>query len=349
MIRKLILPLICIVLTSFLLSCTISHVDSDLKPEWIKGKSRKYPPEFYLTGVGYSDDRKTAEDMALAAIARIFQSEIQSKTSELEKYIQTELNGKTLGSRDILIEQMTSVAANKVLENVKIAEVWDDEPARRIYVLAVIDRKHAVVSIKERIDEIDSDVVMMQRKVATASDRIEKTRTTRAILKSLLEREVYNSDLRIISPSGAGIDPPAALSDVKLQLQNILSKEIKIGVQMEGPYNRDVRSSVIEGLAKEGFSIEEKGDSENLDILVRGRVSFENADMPQWKYVRWNITVDIINQSNGRVFGSLTRQGREGHINFRDAEDRALRSLKKDILSELNQHLVSFIYGEDYK
>jgi len=332
----------------FLLILSISDLaHSASKPDWIEGKSRKYPPEQYLTGVGYGDDRKAAEDSALAAIARIFQAEIHSKTSELEKYTQTDVKGKTHSSRDIRIDQITSVATNKALENVTIAEVWDNESENRTYALAVMDRRHAMVTIKEKIAAIDSDVAVMQQKAVTASDKIEKARILRAILKSLLNREVYNTDLRIINPAGTGIEPPATLFDVKQQLQYILSNEIHIGVQLEGPHNKDVRSSIIEGLTKEGFSVDEKGDLEKLDVLVRGVVSFENADLPQWKFVRWDITIDLVNQSDGKVFGSFTRHGREGHLNFKEAEDKAVKALQKDIVNELSQQLVSFIYGGD--
>jgi len=332
----------------FLLILSISDLaHSASKPDWIEGKSRKYSSEQYLTGVGYGDDRKAAEDSALAAIARIFQAEIHSKTSELEKYTQTDVKGKTHSSRDIQIDQITSVATNKALEDITIAEVWDDESENRTYALAVMDRRHAMVSIREKITAIDSDIAVMQQKSVTVSDKIERARTIRAILKSLLDREVYNTDLRIINPSGTGIEPPMTLFAVKQQLQAILSNEIHIGVQLEGPHNKDVRSSIIEGLTKEGFSVEEQGDIENLDILVRGVVSFENADLPQWKFVRWDITIDLVNQTNGKGFGSFTRHGREGHLNFREAEDKAVKALQKDIVNELSQQLVSFIYGGD--
>src|SRR3972149_5513169 len=333
----------------FLLILSISDLaHSASKPDWIEGKSRKYSSEQYLTGVGYGDDRKAAEDSALAAIARIFQAEIHSKTSELEKYTQTDVKGKTHSSRDIRIDQITSVATNKALEDITIAEVWDDESENRTYALAVMDRRHAMVTIKEKIAAIDSDVAVMQQKSVTVSDKIEKARTIRAILKSLLDREVYNTDLRIINPAGTGIEPPATLFAVKQQLQDILSNEIHIGVQLEGPHNKDIRSSIIEGLTKEGFSVEEKGDIENLDILVRGAVSFENADLPQWKFVRWDITIDLVNQTNGKGFGSFTPHGREGRLNFREAAGKAVKALQKDIVNELSRQLVSFIYDKKH-
>ncbi len=334
-----------LVFLSFLTSCVISPAFSALKPDWIEGNSSKYPSGQYLTGVGYGDDRKAAEDAAHAAIARIFKAEIYSKTSEMEKYAQTDVRGKTHSSRDIRIDQITSVATEKVMENITVAEVWHDESEKRMYALAVMDRQHAMVSLKEKITVLDSDIAVLQRRTSTISDRIERVRTVRSILKSLLDREVYNTDLRIINPAGTGIEPPVTLIAVKQQLQEILSNEIRIGVRIEGPHNDDIRSSVLEGLTKEGFSVEDRGDKDILDILVRGVVNFDNADLPQYKFVRWNIAVDLVSQASGKVLGSFTRHGREGHLNFKEAEDKAVRALQKDISGELSRQLVSFIYG----
>lgn len=341
------LRLSCLVFLSLLTSCTINPAVSVSKPDWVEGKNRNYPFEQYLTGVGYGDDRKTAEDSAFAAIARIFQAGIHSKTSELEQYTQTDIRGRIHSTRDIKIDQIISVATRKVLEGISIAEVWDDKSESRTYALAVMDRRHAMTAMKEKIAAIDSDIELMQQKSVAISDKIEKARALRSILKSLLDREVCNTDLRIMNPAGTGIEPPAVLFSVKQQLQEILSNEINIGVQIEGPHNSDIHSSIVEGLTKEGFSVEDKGGTEKTDILVRGVVSFENADLPQWKFVRWGITVDLVNQTDGRVFGSVTRHGREGHLNFKEAEDKAVKALQKDISGELSRQLVSFIYGGD--
>lgn len=345
--RKQYLHLSCLIFFFFLMSGPITPAFSASKPDWIEGKSRKYPAELYLTGVGYGDTRKAAEDAAYAAISRIFQAEIHSKTREWEKYTQTDIKGKTHASRDIQIDQITSVATNKALEDVTISEVWLDESENRTYAMAIMDRGHAAVSLREKMAALDRDIAVMQQKSETTTDKIEKVRTLRTLMKSLLDREVFNTDLRIINPAGKGIDPQTTLLSVKKKLQEILSNEIHIGVQLEGPHNKDIRSSIIEGLTKEGFSVEEKGDLEKLDLLVRGVASLENADLPQWKFVRWDITVDLVNQTTGKVFGSFTRHGREGHLNFKEAEDKAVKALQKDIINELSQKLISFIYGEN--
>lgn len=342
------------VLILFLLTCVIGlsfniPAFSASKPDWIEGKSRKYPEDLYMIGVGFGDTRKAAEDAAYAALSRIFQADIQSKTSEWEKYVQTDVKGKSQSTRDIQIDQLTSVATNKVLEDVTVADVWISESEKLTYALVVMERQHAMASLKEKIEAADKDIMELQKQAAESADKIERVRALRSAMKTFLNREVYNTDLRIISTAGKGIDPPVSLVSIKQKIQDLLSKQIHIGVQVDGPHSAGIKSSVIEGLTKEGFSVEEKGDPAKLDILVRSNVEFENADLPQWKFVRWTITVDLVNQKNEKVFGSFTRNGREGHLNFKEAEAKSVRALQKEISGGLSQMLVSFIYGVEEK
>jgi hypothetical protein len=316
------------------------------KPDWISGKSPKYPAGLYLTGVGYGADRKSAEDAAYAAIARIFEAEIASKTQEWEKYAQTDTRGKSSSARDIQIDQMTSVVTHKVLEDVSIADVWVSDAEKQTYALAVMDRDHALTSLKEKIRGMDQDIGQLRNRALELTDPIEKARTLRQALKTLLSREVYQTDYRIINPSGEGIESPVALISLRQQLQDVLAKEVRIGVVVEGPHGDRIRSTILEGLTKEGFVVESGEDRTHLNLLIQAKAGFENADLPQWKFVRWTITADLIDQSTGKVFGSFERHGREGHLNFTEAEAKALQMLQKDITDNLSRLMISSLFGE---
>jgi hypothetical protein len=318
---------------------------SGKRPGWVDGRATKYPAEGYLTGVGFGDTRKAAEDSAYAATSRIFQAEISSRTKEWEKYAQTEIKGKVQTTRDIEISQLTSVATEKVLEDIAIAEVWLDEPEKLIYALAVMDRAHAAAVLRERITEMDRDVLDLQNKAANSPDKLEAVRTLRRAMRISLNRDVYNTDLRIVNPAGKGIDPPVSLISIKEKIHDLVTNHIRMGVEVRGPHHERIRSAILEGLTKEGFSLEQSGGQSTIDVLVKGNVSFEKADLPEWKFVRWAFSVNLVNNKNGKIFGSLTKHGKEAHLNFSEAEQRAVRALQKEIVNELSALMVSFIYG----
>ena len=60
------------------------------RPAWIDGPSMHYPSQTYLRGVGYGPDRQTAEDQARSELAKIFYSQIESRNSTYQSYLQTD-------------------------------------------------------------------------------------------------------------------------------------------------------------------------------------------------------------------------------------------------------------------
>ena len=181
-------------------------------PDWVNGSSKKYPAALYLTGVGQADTRQAAEDRAYAAISKIFAAEISSKTQEWEKYLQSDSKGGSEDSRQISIEQATQVSTKKVLENVTIAETWLDESKAIYYVLAVMDRQHAASSLRDRIMSLDLKVEELLKQTRQSGDKLQTVRVLHSAVENLLLREAYNTELRIVSPTGKGSESMVSLT-----------------------------------------------------------------------------------------------------------------------------------------
>ena len=94
---------------SIVLSTGCASTRGGSAPGWVAGESARYPRETYLTGVGFGDSRATAEDRAYAAISRIFEAEVNQRTHEWERYLQTEAGRETTIRRSVGIEQLTAV------------------------------------------------------------------------------------------------------------------------------------------------------------------------------------------------------------------------------------------------
>ena len=347
--------LLALSLTCFLL-IQFQGTSEAKKPDWVEGSSRQYPKAQYILGVGSGDERQAAEDSAFAAISRRFHAEISQKTKEWESYLQRDIKGKTETRRTITIDQLTSVSTKKVLENVSIAQVWEDKKKKRMYALAIMNRRQTGSILEDRIQSLDRKARSLLNEDGSKADKIQRARNLRNAVKALLLREAYNTELRIVHPSGAGIPDSIGLSSVNQKLQNFLRKELRIEVSVTGPRSEDLRSSILEGLTEEGFSVVGGGDenpfeamespSGSADILIKGLVEFETVPNPQFKFIRWKTTIELVDRHNEKIFGSLTQSGREGHMTKAEAENRASRAVRKKVTEEITTRLVSFIYGE---
>lgn len=321
-------------------------VEAGNAPDWIGGDSAHYPSELFLVGVGYGDNRKAAEDAAYAAIARIFKAEIEARTTEWEKHLQMDVQGQTQVSRQLSVSQATTVSTQKVLENVRIAAVWRDESRKLDYALAVMDRRQAGSVLRERITTLDLEIEELLAQARAAGGKLRKARALHQAVQALLLRDAYNTELRVVNRTGAGSASLTRLASVRQELQDFLSRNFRITVEVSGKHGDRIRTAILEGLGRQGFpaGLEAAPDA---DVAVVGTVAFEPVDIPQTVFVRWTVSFELRDPSTGRILGTLTRQGREGHLTASEAEARAVRAAQRAVVEELSDRIARVIYGEE--
>jgi len=135
-------------------------------------------------------------------------------------------------------------------------------------------------------------------------------------------------------------------AEIKGQLDAILLKEFTIGVSVSGSRANEVQDALVQGLTQEGFSISE--DASGANVFIKGAVEIRPIDRgaAQWKYVRWRAHFDMVDKAGGSVFGSITKTGREGHLNLQQAEDRAVREIRNTLTTEMAGEVKRYIFSQ---
>lgn len=320
---------------------------AEMKPDWVDGQGISYPEKQYLVGLGYGNTRETAEKNAYAAISKIFSARITSISKDYERYSQIKSTGKTETKDEINIEQFVEITTNKFLGNITVAETWYDIKGMVYYVLAVINRAKAGNSLKDQIRSLDLQIEEIIKKSRENTDKIQKIRNMKGAIKRLIQRNIYNADLRVINLSGKGIDCPISLTAVNTELDNFLKNNFVIGVEVTGEQEGDVKDAIIEGLNKIGLSVAITGQTE--DLIVKGEIEFKEVYIktPGFKFVQWMANFKLIDKSTDIVIGSINRSGKEGHLTIKEAKERALKTIQEEIVSEVSKQLAEFIYGKD--
>ncbi|HNG04132.1 MAG TPA: LPP20 family lipoprotein, partial [Nitrospira sp.] len=119
-----------------LLCAGCGWVGGPSRPSWIDGSSTQFPSTQYLVGVGQADSRPQATEQAYAAVSRIFKAEITAQAKDWESYLVVESRGQTSTQRKLILDNVTRVTTDKVLENVQVLDTWFDQKARQYYALA---------------------------------------------------------------------------------------------------------------------------------------------------------------------------------------------------------------------
>jgi hypothetical protein len=331
-------------------------------PAWILGPGKEYPPDQYLTGVGQADAQDAANDRAYGAVAKIFKAEVNAQARDWESFLQFENRGTTSVERRLTLDHVTNVSTDKVLENVRIMAGWSDEKTGQHYALAVMSRAQAGTAMLGRIGELDDQVEAELKEFRQAQDKLAKLRHLRRAIKSLVLREAHNADLRIIRQSGQGTSSTYKVAELTAELEQFLSSNLAVSVEVTGVQAEPVRRAVMEGLIREGLPVIAKpavqsntngqagGEPGNrpLELLAKGTVRLWNANVPdpRFRYVRWCSDFVVVESGSQRVVGAVSRSGKEGHLTEGEASAKAVRVMQQELTSELAKTLAGYVYGE---
>jgi len=323
------------------------QVEKGKRPEWVDGDSIQYPSSRYLTGVGYASDRKSAEDRARAEIAKIFYSKIDSRTRSYQEYVQTTSKGKSRAEETFGMEEITKVSTEKVLSGVRISKVYQETGAAPLfYALAVLDREQSATMLSDKIQELDNDIKGLLIRAQGEEDTLATVKSLKQSIQKHILREAYDAELRIVSRSGTGISPPIHFTEIKGRLESILLRDFLIGVSVTGSRAGEIQEALVQGLNQQGFSISE--DLGKASVLVRGAVEIEALERgtAEWKYVQWRAYFDMVDSKGGAVFGSVNKTGREGHLSLQQAENRAVRKIRRALTTEIAEKMRRYIFSQ---
>ena len=330
-------------------------------PAWTIGESEKFPSKRYLVGVGEGDSRTVAEERAYAAVARIFEAQIEAEARDSESYSIRERDGASSTSRQLTLDHVTQVSTKKVLENVQVLDTWQQPQHKQFFVLAGMDRLKAEKALRDQISEWDQAIEEEVTKGRTAENKLSKIRGFKRAIKYMNLREDANSKLRIVRVDGSGMASSYRLEELKHELENYLMNNLIVRIKVEGKQEAQIRRALLEGLSREGLlSVNNDSNSSpsqestnsnngaNADLLIQGTARLWKVDLPDplFVYVRWCSDLQVIEQAKQRIIGIVSRSGREGHITLEEANARASKVMQAAVTSDVAQTLSVFIYGD---
>ncbi len=339
--------------------CSVAFVTSGCawvlgkgKPTWVDGRTSEYPPAQYLTGVGRAENRRSAEDQAYAAVARIFKAEVAAQARDQESYEVVENDDIANTKRRLTIDSVTHVSTEKVLENVSIIDNWYDSDRELHFALAVMNRSQAEASLMDKVLALDQAITAEITEARQATNKLAKVRALRKAGRNMILREAYNTDLRVIRPSGQGTPSAYRANELFRELEQFLATNLVIAVQVSGDQAELAQRSLIEGLLREGLYVATKaggGDADSPELLVSGTVRLLPIEVgdPQFTYVRWCGDFKVVDFTTRQVAGTVARGGREGHLTKREASAKALRVMQHIVSSDVAKTIAAHIFDDD--
>lgn len=323
-----------LVIASCLLSSAVFGASG--APGWVQGESAEYPDSQYLVGRGVGTTEEEAQNRARGDLATIFEVRVEVRTENATTVAQS---GKSEQVNKFASQQV-SAKTDKVINGVKIAQIWRDPSTMDFHALAVLSRKQAAASLREELDKIDAEVQQQMDTAEAAADPLLKLGALSRAQDVSVKRDGFQATLKVVNPSGRGIDAPIPQATVQAKIDDTL-KHILIVPEVEEDAGAKEFAAILKGgLAAAGFLATHSGDAQ---FALVGKLTLNDLGRrSNWNWMRATVEVSLVEKATGRVRGSQTWPVKASAQDAQTARSRALIEVEKLFKQELRQAIIGF-------
>jgi hypothetical protein len=323
-----------LLLVMIFMSCAPSMVTAkkNKAPDWIMNPQSKYKDAYYLSSVGAGDTKKSAEQDAYSNLSKIFQAEIKSDETLTQKFEETTVGDKTSLTAEEKMRNLTQIQSEQTLKNVKIGDSYFDPNSGEYYVIAYLNRSETEDIYHNEISQNTQKIEQFYSQYEEGTSKLDKLKYLSEAIDLAEQNEILNAQLRIISPSHAGVQLKQPLEKFVAE-RNTFAKTIHVVVIGSGDYKDYLEDYLKEVFNNFGFTVYANvSDADYIDFHIESSLSISQIDLDRdEEFVRWELSITIIDKISNAEAVLYTKSDREGHLNLTEAQNRAIRSVKKTI------------------
>ncbi|MDR0997663.1 MAG: LPP20 family lipoprotein, partial [Treponema sp.] len=297
------------------------------QPVWVSSPDAvysRYDRNVYIAQVGNGADRSLAEKDALARLSAYFRQNIQGEETSSTRYQEAMRNGvvESYSENTTLTNTVRTSLELDTLVGAEIGDYWFDGRSVH-YAVALMEKAKASVVYADMIEanrELIKGLTAMTDKEKYSMDGYARYRLAANIADV---NSIYGNVLSLAGTGGTGIAPDKLEKgdSFRLEAANI-TKNIPIGVQVANDRSNRIASAFSQALGRAGFRTGTRNSPYVLDV----KISFAPVDLPnqQNKFVRYVVDANLTATATGVILLPYNINGREGHLNIPEAENRAV-------------------------
>ncbi len=291
-----------------------------------------YPESEYLTAKGIGQSEPEAKDRALSELSRIFEARVLSETSDTMVSFYSDKNGKKSEIFTQQVQAKVQVTSGVAFEGVRTEDTWFDETDKKHHALAVLNRAEASAAWAAKINDLDDRIHAELLAVETVQSRFLLFRGYRRVEGLWLERTVYRSRVRVIG--GTVPAPDYDMGEILANMARVRS-EITMFFDLTGDDADLLQYEIAGALMRLGLKV--APGRETADILISGQILVHRLDMdnPGWSFAGAEAGVVLTDLTTSNDVGSVSKEARSAHLEFRGAARRAVRKAAREVSEEL--------------
>jgi hypothetical protein len=315
--------------------------DKNGKPNWVQKKDDAYNKQYYISAVGYGTTRQSAESSAFGNLTGLFGQSVKSNISSVETYKERITDGAvSIQSGQDTASAIEVSSSMDQLIGAEIGDRWEDKSTKpaTFYAVAIMEKPR---TIKIYSELIDANLALITKAInLSAADKASFEGIIRyQFAASLAEaNDVFATVLSVIG----GPDKKAGLTsadDYRYEAGNI-AKKVPINVVVKNDMNGRLKAAFAGVFSEMGFRTGNSGSRYVLNAtLTISPVELNNQN----KFSRYEIDANLVDTTDNTVLMPYSVNGREGHANQSEADQRALRAAEGKVKEAYAENLEEFL------
>jgi hypothetical protein len=187
------------------------------QPNWITSTPDNYPDESYLTASASADEQNSADNRALANLARIFEVTIEDSAIDFNQATVTAIDEARQVSSEQRAARSVNTFANQVLEGAEVVARWRGETGPH-FSLAALEKAPAANRFRGQIRTIDQQTadlrdyaINQSNNPVAALSALEKARLLQ------INRAQLNRNLSVLTGNGLPSKNSAATIETEIR------------------------------------------------------------------------------------------------------------------------------------
>ena len=312
-------------------------------PEWVSEPASVYPNAQYLHSVGDGSDRNKAEAQAINGLAAIFGQSIKSESKASQRMEQAKNEGRvaTTNVSSFNQEVLRSVNIDDLI-GVEMKGYWFDGD-KTWYAIAVLEKSKATDIYVDMIKKNDRAIKELLERSEGDVNSLDAYASYDFACDIARENENHAKKLAVINPSVVSIIKAHVPSSKEINARKMdVAKNIPFCVVIDGDESGRIAAAFTDVIASYGFrgTLDATGR-----YLLTGKLDFEESVSSDKKTTRCRFALKsyILDSETEQKICPFNTSGREGHVSYSEAKNRAAKSVEKKIKSDFSKAFGEFL------
>lgn len=310
------------------------------KPDWIVNEP---VASGHVYGVGsapvYVDEAKAiqqAQDAARVTMVQKLKVTITGSFSQDTQELRQ--TGKQTQLVKTVRNQISSTIPQAEIDNLDIQENYVDRKGKVAYSLVHLDRRKAASKLRQRISDLDMQVVDLSDKVSTNLPVLKQLQNMVPALSWIEQRTKLAEQLQLIDMNNRTEYKDDSLKAVEARIQSLFDR-LNVTLTASNAHGQEIRSGLAKSLTDLGLRI----SNGNGDLNFAFKADLREVEKGGRFVVFANGEV-VIKDDNGRSLSEFNQEAKGvSGASMAQAKYKAVQSLGKKLGNELAKSLISKI------